>query len=838
MSKKKRRSAKRRKPPAPSTWTVLWEKQSEIRQHVIIILILLAVSFGFFAPIHFSSKQLIGGDTVNWSGMANAMQSYEQETGIKALWSPNAFAGMPGFLISYPLDIPQIDSFFGFLRGFMWPSSHLILLLFGIYLLTWYLSKDKIASLFSAIAFGLTTYLPIILVAGHNSKFVALAWAPWLLLAFAYGLRNPSFKSALLVALVAALNLRAGHIQITYYTVIVAVIWWIVEGVSAVRSHEAGRFWRASGWLGLGAILALLMVAQPYLVQWEYKTYSIRGAAAGGAPGGLSWAYAMAWSQGIGELLTLLVADAFGGGGALYWGPKTFTAGPHYFGALTVVLAIIAVIRRPDPVTRSLGIASFVMILFALGENFALVNRVMFNYFPLFDAFRVPETWLSVVALTVSVLAGLGLASIFRNSPGETPDKPTMVTIGIVTGILLMMLFAPNAALDFEKPNEKAQVFQQVSVQYPGISERDPRVQQILSQEITRRKTERAERFQTDARRSVLFLVAGMLILFLFYRRKLPGWLAGFSFALLILLDLGGVGRRYVNEDALRTAKDAASVIPLFGFDQFILEQVAAAGGPGHFRVLSLEFGQGPSVNSRPSFYYESLGGYHGAKLRLYQDFLDNILFDPSTRALNSNALSMMNVRYVVGRRAVPGYEVVFQDDASVNSVFENPDVLPRAYFASEVESIDDASTVWTRLRSPDFDPSKSVILSRRTDRANAPIDSNSVAETTLLLHSPNELEWQVETDEPRWLVVSEIYYPAGWKATIDGQPVEIERVNYLLRAVYVPSGQHTVRMVFEPVMHTRGIWISGVATATVYGGLLFLLIPGLIPRRKPSSGG
>lgn len=838
MSKKNPRSAKRRQKPASYEWASLWNKQSELRQHVIVILVLIAVSLGFFSSIHFSSRYLIGGDTIHWSGMANAMISFEQETGIKALWSPNAFAGMPGFMVSYPLDVPQVDSFFRFLRGFMWPSSHLILLLCGIYLLTWYLSKDKIASLFSAIAFGLTTYLPIILIAGHNSKFVALAWAPWLLLVFAYGLRNPSLKSALLLALVMAVNLRAGHVQITYYAVLVAAIWWIVEAAKAIRSEDASQFWRASGWLGLGVFLALLMIAQPYLVQWEYKAFTIRGVAAGGAPGGMSWDYAMAWSQGVGELLTLFVADAYGGGGALYWGPKTFTGGPHYFGALTVVLAVIALLRRRDSVTRALGIASVVMILFALGENMSLVNRPMFMYFPLFDAFRVPETWLSMVALTVSVLAGLGLASILKDSPRGGFNRPTMLSIGFATGILLVMLVAPDAALDFEKPNERAQIFQQVNGQYPGISESDPRVQQILSQELTRRKTGRMERFHSDARRSILFLVVGMLILFLFYRGKLPTWLSGFAFALLVLLDLGGVGRRYVNRDALRSAENEVSDVPLYEFDQFILEKVVSAGGSGHLRVLSLEFGRDPTVNSRPSFHYESLGGYHGAKLRLYQDFLENILFDPVSNALNSNALSMMNVRYVVGRRAVPGYEMVFQDDASGNSVFENPDMLPRAFFVSDVEYIEDASAVWTRLRSADFDPSKSVILSRRSDEPIAAIDSNSVAETALRHHSPNELGWQVETDEPRWLVISEIYYPAGWRATIDGQLVEIERANYLIRAIYVPKGQHTVEMVFDPAMHKRGVWISSVSTALVYGGLLFLLIPGLILRWRRSSGG
>ncbi len=832
MAKKKSRSAKRPITVTASDSRSLWNRQSDLRQHAIIALLLVIVSFGFFAPIHFSTKQLVGGDTVQWISMANAMLDYEQETGEEALWATNAFAGMPGFMISYPSVVPQADIVVNFMRAWIWPSSHFLLLLFGMYLLTWYLTRDKPAGLFSAIAFGLTTYIPVFLVAGHNSKFVAVAWAPWLLLAFVYTLRKPSLKAGLLFAVVAALNLRAGHIQITYYTAIIIAVWWIFEAVHAVRSGSSKSFWQATAWLTLGSALALLMIAQPYLAQFEYKQFTIRGASSGGEPGGMGWEYAMGWSQGFGELLTLLVADAYGGS-ASYWGPKTFTGGPHYFGALTIVLAVLALALKRDTTTRALGVAGFVMILFSLGEHLSVLNRPMFDYFPLFDAFRVPETWLMAVSLTTSTLAGIGITSLLKTGRDKSTRRPAFLTFGVTAGLLLFLLLAPDTVLRFEKAGEGARLFQQIESQYPGISESDPQVQQVLTQEIDRRKTVRRALFASDARRSVLFLAFASLILFLFFHGKLPGRLVGFAFAALILLDLGGVGRRYLNADQLTLSKNVAEEVKTFAFDSFILDRIEEAGGPGHMRVLSLEFGLDPSVNARPSYYYESLGGYHGAKLRLYQDFLENVLFSRSTNGLNANALNMMNARYVVGRRAVPGYEMVFQDDASGNSVFENPDVLPRAFFVSRTEVIVGSEETWSRLAALDFDPAETVILADPTDLTSTAIDSSSTAIVNLVAYSPREIEWRVDTDAPRWLVVSELYYPAGWTAEIDDQEAEIRRADYLLRAVHIPEGEHRLRMRFDPLSHTLGVWIAGISTILVYGGLLILLLAGTIGRRR-----
>ncbi len=389
--------------------TSRWDRFSPRVQHVLCIVFLLAVTLGFFASVTFGGKTLIGGDTVGWRGMAGAMLDYEQETGRQALWAPNAFAGMPGYLIHYPLEVPQIDTALNLLRrAGWWPGSYFFVLLLGIYFFVFYLIRDTLSATLAAVAFGLTTYIPLILTAGHNTKFVALAFAPWLLLSYAFVMRRPpgskwmrTALGGLLFAMALAANLRAGHVQITYYLAFTLGVLWLVEGVQALREGEGRAFSASTLALVGGGVLALVMVAQPYLLMAEYKAFTIRSAGAGG---GLAFDYAMGWSQGFGELVTLLVPDAYGGSGPTYWGPKPFTAGPHYLGVVVLVLAGLALWGVRRRIVWGLGIAAGLMTLFALGEHLALLNKPMFAVFPLFNAFRVPETWLAAVSHSLAAL--------------------------------------------------------------------------------------------------------------------------------------------------------------------------------------------------------------------------------------------------------------------------------------------------------------------------------------------------------------------------------------------------------------------------------------------------
>ena len=814
-----------------------WERQSDGVQHGVCLAVLLVVAGAFFAPSLFSSKTLVGGDIVSWKAVAESMLEHRATTGEEPLWATNTFGGMPGYLISFPRKIPQIDQIADWLRRVIWPVSHFLFLLLGAYLLVFFLIEDKWSSVLAACAYGLTTYLPVILIAGHNTKFIALCFAPWVVLAFVYALRKPGLLAGLFFALVLAVNLRANHVQITYYIAFMLGVWWIVEGIGAVRKGEGKTFGVATAWLALGAVLALLMVAQPYLSNYEYKAFSIRGAVSGGGEGALDWSYAMAWSQGIGELVTLLMADAYGGS-ALYWGPKTFTGGPHYVGGIVLLLAVLALWRYRRRAVWALGIGGLLMILFALGENFELLNRLMYNYFPLFDIFRVPETWLSVVALMLAILAGMGLFYVVRREPSKDAEhlktKSVYVVSGAVLGVVLGLFLGKDLFFDFERPNELTRIAQQIAVSN-NVPLDDPRVIQAAQQYLDEAKPNRIDAYTGDAVRTLIFLLLAAGALVAFRKEKVPGWVMQAVLVLLVAIDLGGVGRRYYNADRLVDAPDPAAQIPTYDFDRFILEKQEEAGGSGHFRVLSLEtFDQ--TGNARPSYHYESLGGYSAVKLRLFQDYLDHLLYDPQTRLPNDNALDLLNTRYVASPQPLPGMEVVFQGDTTQYYVLENTDALPRAFFVGETEVVDTSEETWAQLRSPAFDPRRTALLPEPLDLTTTPIDSSSIATATLQRYGPREMAWTVETDAPRLLVVSELYYPAGWQATVDGEPAPIYRADYLLRAVPIPAGSHEVVMRFEPNSYTLSLWLSGLSTAVVYGGLLALLGLSWYRRRTAST--
>lgn len=814
-------------------WRGLWHRLSGTTQHAVCIVFLIIVSFAYFAPIHFSGKSIVAGDVVNWRAMAEDMIQYREQEGEEPLWAPNAFAGMPGYKISYELVVPQLDDIPRILRLYIWPSSHFIFLLIGTYLLVFFLTRNRLAGVLSAVGYGLTTYLTLLLVAGHNSKFVALAFIPWAVLAFAYVLRRPGILSSLLFAIAMAVNVRAGHEQITYYLIWLLAIWWIVEAVGAIRGGRFKNFGAVTGWMALSAVITVLLVAQPYLAVLEHRPYTIRGVGAGEVTEGLGWDYAMNWSQGIGELVTLIIAHAFGGSGANYWGPKPFTAGPHYMGGVVLLLAVLAVWRVRKKAVWGLAIAAFVMILFSLGSNLAWFNRLMFEAVPLFDAFRAPETWLSVVVFAVVALAGIGASYVIRREPSPQAEqektKSILIAVGSVAGLVLVLLLMRNVFFEFERPNELMQLSQMVAIQN-NVSQDDPRVVEAARQFLTEVKVQRAEVFADDALRTLIFVLLAGGAIYLYRRGTLPGWVMQTALVLLVLIDLWGVDRRYLNEEGLVDADTVEEEIPTYDFDRFLIEQ--GAGERGQFRVLSLE--SDPQTWARPSYFYESLGGYHGAKLALYQDFLDHLLFDERTGIPNQNALNLLNTRYVISPRSLPGMNVVFQGERFV--VLENPDALPRAFFVGEVEVVASSEEMWARLLSESFEPEEVALLSEPIDFETNPIDSGSVAEVTLEGYSPREIVWNVRTDAPRLMVASEVYYPAGWNAYVDGEEVPIHRVDYLLRAVPVPEGEHTVVMRFEPVSHRIGVAVSGFATVFAYGGVLLILGLAWNRRRRTTS--
>ena len=827
----KTRSRVRRAGPVAreATW---WDGLSDAARHGLCVGFLALVAVGFFWPTTLGGRTLAGGDTVQWRATAQAMIEYEEATGDEAEWAPNVFGGMPGTLIEGGSGVPGVDSVANGLRRLgLWPVAHFLVLLLGTYLLVFYLTRSALAGVISAVAFGLSTYLPIILTAGHNSKFIALAYAPWLLLAFGAVVRRGPETSRLmsgllllLFAVAASVNLRAGHVQITYYVVVIAAVWWVAEGVASAREKRAATFLASTGLLVVGSALALALVADPYLAQWEYKAFTTRAAGPGG---GLGWEYAMSWSQGFGELLTLVVPDAYGGGGATYWGAKPFTAGPHYVGAVVLLLALVGVAGVARRSVVAFGAAALLTVLFALGSNLPVVNRPAFDVLPLFNAFRVPETWLAATVLLLALLAGWGAYYLQRREAtpeAETRKRRIALGAGAALALLVGGLWVTGGgALAFERPGETEQVEAAAAQQF-GLSPGDPQVRAAAAQYLSGAEAERQDLFAADAGRSLLFLALALGLVALRLWKRAPSWAVLAGLALLVTADLWGVGRRYFNEDAdaLRRRSNLEDTIPETAADQYLVQQVTAAGGAGRFRVLP----PNPTQNAVPSYFYESVGGYHGAKLALIQDYFERLLPDDQT-GVNRNALRLLSTRYVVAPGAVPGLTPVFQDPQTGLVVSEDSTALPRAFFADDVEVVADEDALVARLRDPSFDPRETALVSTPppggADALSGAAPDSGAVSVELQRFVPDEIVWRVRTDRPRLLVASEVYYPAGWTATVSGAPAPILRTDFLLRGVPVPAGEHIVTMRYAPQSKRTGRLVSWIATLLTYVGIVAL---------------
>lgn len=839
-----------------------WDRLSDRAQHALCLGVLLVVAAGFFSATTFGGRTLVGGDTVQWRAASESQIAHEADTGDVALWVPGMFGGMPAYLVRYPAATPGADSVVSWLRSIgLWPVAHMLVLLVGTYLLSVFLTRNKLAGVIAAVGYGLTTYLPLILTAGHNTKFVALAYAPWLLLAFAALIRRapgtPWMTTALeacLFAIAAAIQLRAGHVQITYYVVVAAAVWWLAEGIAAVRAKTLPTFLASTGWMVAGSALALAMVAHPYLAQWEYKAYSTRSSGPGG---GLMWDYAMAWSQGVGELLTLLIPNAYGGGGERlastpllqqiglprYWGPKPFTAGPHYFGPVVVALALVGALGVARRSVAAFAAATVLMVLFSLGEHLPLVNRPAFELLPLFSTFRVPETWLSVVALLAALLAGWGAYYLVRREAtpeAETRKRRVVLTVfGVLAVVVGGLWMTGGGPLAFESPTERQQLAAAVA-QQGGLPVGDPQVSQFVGEVMSAATAERAAAFSSDAGRTLLFLALAFALAAGILWKRVPPWAALAGLALLAVVDLWGVGRRYFNEEsgALRTRASLEAAIPTTDADRWIAAQVEAAGGDGRFRVLpALPSPAAAMSYAVGSMSYESVGGYSGAKMALVQDYFDRLLpADAPPDApfgLNRNALRLLGVRYVVAPAPLPGLAPVYQDPATGALVLEDSTTLGRAWLVDSVAVVPDREAMEARLRDDGFDLARTALVGALPDGLSAEAltgppaatDSAGAPATRVALErfTPDEIVYRVTSDRPRLLVLSEIYYPAGWSAQVRAAPAPIVQTNTMLRGVPVPAGESLVTMRFAPETHRRGVLIAWLATLVAYLGALGL---------------
>lgn len=808
--------------------TDFWDNLSTAKHHLFSLLFLFLLPVILFYATVLGGKQYMGHDAIQWRAGAESLIEYQEEFGEPAHWAQNMFSGMPATTISHPPQISNLDNTLLNLLDVIYPSAEMWVLLGGAYLMFILLGARPLAAVFGSIVIAFTTYIPIIIGAGHNAKFLAYIYIPWLYNGYLLLTRsklNP-WLAAFVFAWALTLHLRAYHPQVTYFFLFPLGTLFLTDLIKAIRSGQIKSFSINTTWLLAAALIAVLVSVQLYWSTLEYSAFSMRGGSEVAGTDGLAREYAFAWSQGWGELLTLLIPGAYGGS-ELYWGPKSFTSGPHYFGALAFFFFVIGVLKSRSKLLWVFLGPGIVTLFFSLGENFGSFNNLMFAVFPLFDKFRVPEMWLMISVFCFTVPAVFGFDWMMQQlKGGKSPEWKYPVYIA--AGLSLVFVLIGFTALSFEKPGERQAMANRIASQNQ-VSGNDPRVAQTVNRYIeTELIPEREEMAGSDTLRFALLIAAGTGVVFAIGFGKIPVSLGAMIICVIMAFDLLSVDKRYVNERALidgSLTREGYIQSTERDIDRFLAER-SATEDAWRYRVLPLL--DNPFNNAIPAYFYPSSGGYSGAKLGYYQDLIDEAFFSGSA-GINTGVLSMLNIKYlsVQGAVGLPGFEMVYSENDGV--VMENLGVLPKAWFVNSVTKMESQTGVLQRI-SDDFDPSATAFVVTGEEVMSEP---DSLSKVRINTYNANHIELEISRNKPGFLVLGEIWYPKGWEVTLNGEKTDMLRTNYVLRGFEIPAGNHTLKMEMKPEWYTTGRLLSQLGTLLLFsiGGIgLFIFY------RKPDE--
>lgn len=809
-----------------------WSSLDRKKQHIVLLVFLFVLPLFLFHASIIGGQQYMGHDVIQWRAGAESLFQHQEQFEETALWATNMFSGMPSTTISHPPQIANVDNTILRILRFIYPAAEMWILLAGAYLMFVLMGMKPLSAVFGAIIIGFSTYIPIIIGAGHNAKFLAYIYIPWIY--SGYFLITRSQRNRWLVffifALALTLHLRAYHPQVTYFFLFPLMTLFLYDVTKAFKTDSLQALFRHTGWLIAAAVVAILITVQIYWSTLEYSSFSMRGGSELAGTGGLDRNYAFAWSQGWGELLTLLIPGAYGGS-ELYWGPKTFTSGPHYAGALAFLFFVIGLIKSKHKlkwVFLGPGIAS---LLFSLGEHFSLLNNFMFNYFPLFDKFRVPEMWLMITLFCFSVPAVLGLDWLTDQISIGSKLKTFYKPVGIAVLIALVSIFIGFTQLSFEKVGERTTIAEQLASQN-NVPIDDPRLSEAVSRVMeTQLLPEREALATNDTTRFLILVLLGLGLIWAMTTRKISVSVGMMVLCAILAYDLINIDQRYLSDRSLVDGSETREGVIERSereLDRFIQDEIQTDEG-WSYRVLP--FLDNPFNNATPSYFYPSAGGYSGAKLSYYQDLIDEALF-LQTGGLNISVLNMLNIRYLTlgGRTMLPGFDVAFESEAGV--VMENQNVLPKAYFVDSVNVLSDQRQVLSSI-SEDFDAREVAYIA---DDLHVNVSTDTLASVQITEYHANQISMEVFRSDPGFLVLSEIWYPPGWVATLNGEEINIIRTNYVLRGFEIPGGRHSLELRLEPVWYESGIWLARTGTLLLFGSGLFGLF--ITYRQKESSVG
>ncbi len=794
--------------------------------HCCAVLGFLLVLVAYFLP-QMEGKVVTQGDIVQYMGMSQEAREFKKETGENTLWTNAMFGGMPTYQINTVSDgntLKVADKLASL--GIKAPIGRFFVAMLGFYILMVVLGVNPWLSIVGGIAFGLTTNSLILYEAGHETKVKAIAYFPLVAAGMLLAFNKKYLWGGVLFATGLGLNLYSNHVQMTYYFFLTVAFLGIAQLIYAAQKNELAEFFKAVGALALAGILAVGASASNLWITYEYSKDTMRGdpilqaeAKPEGVPSdgmqsssetsGLSWDYAMQWSNGTIDLFSTFIPGAAGGGSQesvdkegpigsaikakgyrlpvefrapLYWGELPFTSGPIYFGAVVCLFFFMGLFLVKGPAKWWLALGTLLTLMLSMGKNLEMVNRFFFDYVPLFNKFRTPNSVLSVASFLVPALGFLAIHQLISGkSSKEEALRSLYIAGGITGGLALFLAILGPGMFSFTNPQDG-----QFAAQFGNI---DPGVF----------AEERQAYLRSDAIRTLLLILLSGGLIWAFLKNKIQAsWLIA-GLGLLVFFDMWSVGRRYLNEGSFTTKTNYQANFQPNAADQQILQDQDP-----NFRVLDL-VGQNPFQSSRASYFHKSLGGYHAAKLQRYQDVIDRHLSKGNQQVLN-----MLNTRYIIGGES--------QETAKAQS---NPSAAGNAWFVNSFQLVQTPNEEIAALDS--FVATDEAIIHHEYSNYLAGLNLQKGGAIRLTDYKPNHLTYESDAPTEQLAVFSEIWYGPnkGWQAYIDGQAAEHIRANYLLRAMRVPAGKHKIEFRFDPPAYHTGKTVSLIASSLILLALL-----------------
>jgi len=791
---------------------------------MVVVLIFLLVILAYFSPL-LEGKQLRQSDITQWKGMSKEITDHRAKTGEEALWTNSMFGGMPAYQISVQYKgnlIRYIDDIFKF--GLPHPANLVFIYFIGFFILLMVMKVDPWLALAGALAFTFSSYFFIILEAGHNSKAHAIGYMAPVLAGILLAYRGKYLAGSLLTALFLALELKANHLQITYYLLLMVLVLGIYELIAAFRARTLPEFAKTTGLLIVAAFFALSTNITSLWATWEYGKETIRGKSEltvnpENSTSGLDKDYATQWSYGIGETFSLMIPNVKGGAsGSLgnnpkalekaesayaqslagmnhYWGNQPFTSGPVYAGAIMVFLFILGLFILKGNLKWWVLTVTILSIMLSWGKNFMPLTDFFLQYVPGYNKFRAVSMILVIADLAIPLLGILALKEIVEKPQWlKYNQKYLFISLGITAGLAFVFYLMPRLFFDFLSDFEQLSIAEQrTSLETSQVSQFDALVYNL--------EFVRISIFKADAIRSMLFILLSGTLLWLYSRSKINRLAVTAGIIVLVAADMIPVAHRYLNNDNFVSKTVLKNPYKPTEANKLILKDPDM-----NFRVFNMTVSTFQEAST--SYFHKSIGGYHGAKLRRYQELIDYHLSKSNEQVLN-----MLNTRYYIGfaENRQPAVQI-------------NMDALGHAWFVEEYEMVENADQEIAALTA--FFPEKTAIVD---NRFSASVEGfvhqfDSAAAIELTEYQPNKLKYKFNSAVDQFTVFSEIYYDKGWNAYLDGKKVPHFRVNYLLRAMIVPAGNHEIEFRFEPRVFAVGEKVSFAGSL-----LLILMLLGFV---------